>query len=175
MKVGLSAMDTAMANCAPRGRDGGRDALPPEHGAKRCTSQNETPPGNGAPRGAQGGQDALPPKTRRAPARGAGWQCGFWRGVGLWERGHLALARAGRRVLLALAFGIALAPASGADGEDATEDAEEVSAVDEPVAAVADAADKETERPPRPPVARDVFVPSEEISEDVEVPFPVDI
>ena len=68
-----------------------------------------------------------------------------------------------------------MAPASGADGEDGTEGAEEVSAVDEPLVTAADMADEEAERPPRTPVARDVFVPSEEISEDVEVPFPVDI
>ena len=135
-----------------------------------------------APGGHDGGRDALPPRARRAPAMGTDWRGVPWRGEGSWRqgtgpwgRGHLALARAARRVLLVLAFGIAVAPASGADGEDGPGDAEEVGAVDEPVAAVADATDKEAERPPRPPVARDVFVPSEEISEDVEVPFPVDI
>ena len=102
-------------------------------------------------------------RLRVTPVRG--------RHVGRLVPPHAAAASC---VLLALALGIAGAPVSEAEAEDGGESAEEVSLVDEPGAEAADAR-TETERPPRPPVARDVFVPSEEISEDVEVPFPVDI
>lgn len=74
-----------------------------------------------------------------------------------------------------LAFGVAAAPGIGADGDVEGKGAEEAGGVEEAVAERSDDAETARERPVKPPVARDVFVPSEEISEDVEVPFPVDI
>lgn len=71
-------------------------------------------------------------------------------------------------------LGVAAGPGLAAEGDLEEEDAEEATGVEE-VVERSDEAEARRERPPRPPVARDVFVPSEEISEDVEVPFPVDI
>lgn len=121
--------------------------------------------GNCAPDGHGGGEDAFPPE---APQQATG-------SYPLRIPGRdTALACARSCVLLVLAIGLGVAPASGADGDDEREDGAGIGAVEENVEA-ADAAEREAKRPPRPPVARDVFVPSEEISEDVEVPFPVDI
>ena len=188
MKGGFRLMDTAVTRGLRALRHAGRARCPPSQGPS--FAHNDCPPPQGpsyadddcAPCGALGGQDALPPRVRLAPTTSAYRRRSTWRGedsrgqqgAGTWERGHLALVRAGRRVLLGLAFGV-VAPVSGAEGEDGTDDTEEVGAVVEPVVVAADAAEEDAERPPRPPVARDVFVPSEEISEDVEVPFPVDI
>ena len=87
-------------------------------------------------------------------------------------RNRLRFAVGGYAALVVL--GLA-GQAWAAEGEAGiTESADESNPVEEASAEPRDA-DRETERPPRPPVARDVFVPSEEISEDVEVPFPVDI
>ena len=75
---------------------------------------------------------------------------------------------------LALSFGVAAV--SGFAADDAKEEGGDgAGAVEEAAVGRSDEAEPERERLPRPPVARDVFVPSEEISEDVEVPFPVDI
>lgn len=79
-----------------------------------------------------------------------------------------------RGATLALVLGVAAGPGLAAEGNLEQEDAEESTGVAE-VVERSDEAEARRERPPRPPVARDVFVPSEEISEDVEVPFPVDI
>lgn len=81
--------------------------------------------------------------------------------------------RAARHVFLVLAA-TAAASVWAADGEAEGEGTEVANDV-EVVVEQPDEAEARRERPPRPPVARDVFVPSEEISEDVEVPFPVDI
>ena len=62
-----------------------------------------------------------------------------------------------------------------ADDDAKEEGGDRARAIEEPAVERSDEAETARERPPRPPVARDVFVPSEEISEDVEVPFPVDI
>ena len=87
-------------------------------------------------------------------------------------RNRLRFAVCGYAALVVL--GLA-GQAWAAEGEAGiTESADESNPVEEASAQPRDT-DRETERPPRPPVARDVFVPSEEISEDVEVPFPVDI
>ena len=82
--------------------------------------------------------------------------------------------RAARRVLLVLAA-TAAASVRAADGDPEGEGTEVANDVEEVAVERSDEAEAPRERPPRPPVARDVFVPSEEISEDVEVPFPVDI
>ena len=82
--------------------------------------------------------------------------------------------RAARRVFLALA-GVAVASSWAADGDMEGEGTQVTSDVEEVAVERTDRTEAPRERPPKPPVARDVFVPSEEISEDVEVPFPVDI
>jgi len=76
---------------------------------------------------------------------------------------------------LALSFGVAAVSGFSADGDAQEEGGDGAGALEEATVERSDEAETERERPPRPPVARDVFVPSEEISEDVEVPFPVDI
>ncbi|MYE23229.1 MAG: hypothetical protein F4Y01_04705 [Gammaproteobacteria bacterium] len=80
-----------------------------------------------------------------------------------------------RGATLALVLGIAAGSGLAAEGNLEEEDAGEAIGDEVVVVEQSDEAEARRERPPRPPVARDVFVPSEEISEDVEVPFPVDI
>ncbi len=82
--------------------------------------------------------------------------------------------RAARHVFLVFAAAAA-ASVWAADGDAEGEGTEVANDVEEVAVERSNEAEAPRERPPRPPVARDVFVPSEEISEDVEVPFPVDI
>ena len=77
--------------------------------------------------------------------------------------------------MLVSAFSVAAWSGLAADGDAEGEGGEEARRTDEAAVERSDADEVPRDRPPRPPVARDVFVPSEEISEDVEVPFPVDI
>ena len=85
----------------------------------------------------------------------------------------VSLSRSWACGLVTLVLGVAAGPGLAAEGNSEGEDAEEATGVE--VVERSDEAEAPRERPPRPPVARDVFVPSEEISEDVAVPFPVDI
>ncbi len=130
-----------------------------------------------APLGRGGGQYALPPA--RPPALIEAKSTFPWER--LWREGILptrpkgAPLRAARRVLLALALAVAANPLLAAEGDADREDPEDANRSKETALEPGDAPTEAAETRVRPPVARDVFVPSEDISEDVEVPFPVDI
>ena len=88
--------------------------------------------------------------------------------------GGLALRRRRGLMLLAVLWGVlsALSVVHGAEDADPPPEADDASTVDAPSAA-ADAPQSDDAAADKP--SPEVFVPTEEISEDFAVPFPVDI